>query len=356
MANFKVTFLFFSLLLCVFIIVPKAAGAADNFNPNYIISDAELLDHKGMTVANIQEFLANKKSYLAGYSCANAYGSVKTAAEIIYDASVNNYYCDGVVLNDANSEAERRLRCKKITTVNPKFLLVLLQKEQSLIEEVLPKQSQLDWATGYGCPDGGSCNPRWQGFGKQINSAALQFKDYMENPRLYAYKSGEAYTFTNPYSTTKKENTAVTPANQATAALYNYTPHVYNGNYNFYKIWQRYFTRDFLDGSLLQADGELGVWLIQNGKKRPFLSKSAFSSRFDSKKILTVQKSELDKYETGAPIKFPNYSLIRSPRGTVFLIVDNKRRGFASSEVFRKLGFNPLEVSGASWEDINGYE
>ena len=63
----------------------------------------------------------------------------------------------------------------------------------------------------------------------------------------------------------------------------------------------------------------------------------------------------MDKYETGAPIKFPQYSLIRSPRGTIFLLVDDKKRGFTSLEVFRKMGFNPAEVVSASWEDINYY-
>jgi len=177
----------------------------------------------------------------------------------------------------------------------------------------------------------------------------------MDNPQLYTYKAGGTYTFTNPYGTISQEPTIVTPVNQATAGLYNYTPHVYNGNYNFYKIWQRYFTRSYFDGSLLQAQGEVGVWLIQDGKKRPFLSKGALTSRFDIKKVIQVNKSDLDKYETGAPIKFAQYSLIRSPRGTVFLLVDDKKRGFTSGEAFRKMGFNPTEVIDASWDDINVY-
>jgi hypothetical protein len=64
----------------------------------------------------------------------------------------------------------------------------------------------------------------------------------------------------------------------------------------------------------------------------------------------------LDSYEKGAPIKFAQYSLIRSPRGTIFLLVDNKKRGFTTLEAFRKMGFNPSEVAGASWEDINSYQ
>ena len=318
------------LLLFFIFFAPVVCFAEGNFNPNYIISDFEILDYTSMDLKSIENFLAAKNGYLATYSCADPEGNIMTAAEVIYDRAVTN-------------------------KVNPKFLLVLLQKEQSLIEDTSPRQSQLDWAAGYGCPDGDSCNPRWQGFWKQINSASLQFRDYMDNPYLYTYKQGEAYIFTNPYSTIEREVVVVTPANKATAALYNYTPHVYNGNYNFYNIWQRYFTRTYTDGALLQAEGEAGVWLIQNGKKRPFHTRGALTSRFDENKIIIVNKADLDKYEIGAPIKFPNYSLVRSPGGTIFLLVDDKKRGFSDSEAFRKIGYNPEEVMDASWGDINSY-
>lgn len=326
----KLLFIFLFSFAC-FLFSFALVNADDNFNPNYIISDFEILDYTSMDFAEIQKFLDDKNSYLANYSTTDADGKMMTAAQAIYDRAVVN-------------------------KVNPKFLLVLLQKEMSLIEDQSPEQSQLDWATGYGCPDGGTCNPRWKGFWKQVNSASLQFYSYIDEPHLYKYQVGGTYTFTNPYATINKEPTVVTPANLATAALYNYTPHVYNGNYNFYKIWQRYFTRSYTDGSLLQAEGEPGVWLIQNGQKRPFHTRSALISRFDENKIIIVNKADLDAYPKGAPIKFSNYSLVRSPRGTIFLLVDDKRRGFATSEAFRKIGYNPEEVMSASWEDINSYQ
>jgi len=322
-------FIFVFILIILFILCGEIAKADDNFNPNYIISDVEILDYNSMNFEAIKEFLNNKQGYIANGAFEDSGGKKMSAAEIIYDRTVTNQ-------------------------VNPKFIIVLLQKEQSLIEDKNPSQTQLDWAAGYGCPDNAGCNPRWQGFWKQINSASLQFRDYMDNPQLYTYKAGYTYTFTNPYSDEK--NTLVTPANRATAALYNYTPHVYNGNYNFYKIWQRYFSRDYIDGSLLQAEGEVGVWLLQNGKKRPFLTKGALTSRFDINKIIIVNKSDLDKYEKGASIKFPQYSLVQSPNGSIYLLVDNKRRVFSDNEAFRRIGFNPNEVISASWEDINSYQ
>ncbi len=351
MAKIRFISLFFIFII---ILYAKTEVKAEGFDPNNIISDLEILDYTSMDLADIQKFLENKGSYLANYSCPDYYGIVKKASEIIYNAAAKNYDCDGAILSDNPTEEERKLKCRKIT-ISPKFLLVLLQKEQSLIENSSPSQRNLDWATGYGCPDSGGCNSRWQGFGKQVNSAALQFRDYIDNPQFYTYRAGNTYIFTNPYGTISKEPITVTPVNQATAALYNYTPHVYNGNFNFYKIWQRWFTKIYLDGSLLQAQGEPGVWLLQNGVKRPFLSMAALTTRFDVNKIIIINKSDLDKYEKGAPIKFPQYSLIRSPRGTIFLLVDDKKRGFNSMEAFRKMGFNPEEVVNASWEDINYY-
>ena len=61
-------------------------------------------------------------------------------------------------------------------------------------------------------------------------------------------------------------------------------------------------------------------------------------------------------YEIGSPIQFPNYSLLRSPKGTVYLIVDDNRRGFKSQETFRALGFSSDEITDVTWEDLNVYE
>ncbi len=340
--------IFISCFLLFFLATNGALALT--FNPDFIISDEEMLDRSSMSLSEIENFLRAKGGYISNHTFKNADGIYKSAAEIIYEAA-NNFDCENINLS-SNPTREEKLKKCKIVGINPKALIVLLQKEQSLIDEISPTQRQLDWAVGYGCPDGGGCNSRWEGFGKQVNSASLQFYDYMENPQNYSYKAGGIYTVSN----TGRDPILVKPQNQATAALYNYTPHVYYGNFNFFKLWMKYFTRSYPNGTLLQAKGEAGVWLIQNGKKRPFLSKGALSSRFDPKKIVQINKSDLNIFPTGKPIKFPQYSLVRSPRGTVFLLIDDKRRGFASSEALRKIGINPEEIIDASWDDINTYE
>ena len=354
---------FFSILMLFVLtvsVLPVSAQDLDpTFVPSNIISDSEMLDVRSLSVAEIQSFLESKNSYLAKYKTTNAYGTEnKSAAEIIYDAANNNYDCDGVTLNSLTDESERKQKCRHITTISPKVILATIQKESSLIEE--PNyNSRLDgYSLGYGCPDSGGCNPRYKGFAKQINSAALQFLAYMNEQNRYPYKAGQTYTFTNPYGTICNEPMTVTVENKATAALYNYTPHVYNGNYNFYRLYKRYFpkgVRNYPDGSILQVKGEAGVWLIQNGQKRPFTSYSALVSRFDVKKIITVETSDLAPYSKGDPIKFPNYSLIQIPSGGIYLLVDNEKRPITSKDIFKKIGFSTEEIIKATDEDLAGY-
>ncbi|NCB20556.1 MAG: hypothetical protein EOM88_01350 [Clostridia bacterium] len=351
-----------AILFFLAIIVPIKTQAFEieaDFNPSLIISDAELMHYNSLSLSQIQLFLERHNSFLANYQTINAHGTIKTAAEIIYDAANNNYDCEKIILSDNPTEAEKQIKCRKITTVNPKFLLILLQKEQSLISEANPTTRQLDWATGYGCPDNWACNPYYQGFGKQINSASLQFLAYMQSPQKYNFKAGGTYSFTNPYGTISQERMTVTIANQATAALYNYTPHVFNGNYNVYKLYQRYFpTRNshYPNGSLLQGRGEAGVWLIQNGEKRPFLSKSALVSRYDINKIIVVDPIELDAYAKGNPISLANYTLVQDPNGDIYLIVNDEKRKFSQPSLIKQFGFNPAEIINGSSQDLSYYK
>lgn len=345
------------LFLLSFFLLPSISKAQAEFNPGRIIEDYEMMNFNGMKLDEIQRFLEEKNSYLANLIITDTYGKEKKASEIIYNAAVNNYDCSGIKLSDSPTEEERQEKCKKIGTVNPKFLLVLLQKEQSLIEDSSPNQRQLDWATGYGCPDSMACNPYFQGFGKQVNSAALQFRWYMINSETPSnwYKAGESYTFSNPFGTISNEEMEVFIENKATAALYIYTPHVYNGNFNFWRIWNRYFPpQTYPEGTILKAGDD--YWLIQSNKKRKFNSISVLASRYNPDRAVIIGTSELSAYEEGAPVRFHNYSVIMSPDGKLYLLVDNKKRLFSSTEAFRKIGYNLEEIINASWQDINSYE
>ena len=302
---------------------------AFEFTPNYVISDAEMTDADSMTKAQIQAFL-DAYGTLGSRSFEDVDGATKPSSQIIFDAANRN-------------------------GISPKVILVTLQKEQSLVDDTSPKQSQLDWAMGYGICD--SCNheteaaQRFKGFAKQVNSATLQFVEgYMAD--LVAF--GKTVAGYGPGVTVAVDDILLTPANNATAALYTYTPHTH-GNANFSKLWQRWFTHDYPDGTLLQNVEDGGVWLIQYGMRRPITSRAALLTRFNERSIVPVTSTSLAVFPTGRAISLPNYSLLRSPKGTVYLLVDDTLRGFVSREAMRSVGLNPEDALEVSFEDLAAY-
>ncbi|NCF75293.1 MAG: hypothetical protein GWO87_02290 [Xanthomonadaceae bacterium] len=325
---------FIMLFIIFYTLFPALSMASMTFDPNYILSDEELEDYNSMSLNDVENFLGQQKGILKNYVCEDKAGEKRKAPEVIYTLAQKN-------------------------KLNPKFMLTLLQKEQSLLTDPHPTENQLNAAVGYGCPDKGGCNPRWNSFFKQINSSYLQFRAYLDdNPKNYSnrYEPGNTYIFKR-HNTDSATIDIVTPENKATAAFYDYTPHVYYGNYNFWKIWNEYFpSKDkfFPDGSLLKKKGEAGVYLIQNGEKRPFLTKSALLSRYSLDKVVEVGKNDLDAYKIGKPIKFSNYSLLRS-EGKIYLLVDDSIRKIKSNEVFKKIGFNPEEIIDVEKKDLDGY-
>lgn len=303
-----------ALVLLAGLLLPNITLA---FDPNYIISDSELTDAFSLDRNQIQAYL--EKGYLANYKTADFEGVTRYAADIIW-------------------------RAAQMHGVSPKFLLVLLQKEQSLVEDPSPTQDQLDWATGYAvCDDCDKDDPdiqRWKGFGKQVNSAALQFTEgYMADIAATGSTQGKF----GPDIAVTIDGVQVIPENAATAAMYAYTPHLH-GNENFTEIWDRWFGAEYPTGSLLQAVGQDGVYLIQYGYKRPITSQAALTSRFNKDLIIPVSATALESYPTGTPISLPNYSLLMDDDGAIFLLVDDSLRHIDSMETFIAVGFQLDEV------------
>ncbi len=307
------------------LLLPASAFA---FNPNYIISDAELTDAQAMDRNQIQAFL--ERGTLAEYQTEDWEGRTRYASDIIWRAAQQN-------------------------GINPRFLLVLLQKEQSLVEDPDPTTKQYDWATGYGVCDSCSMSDagvsRWQGFGKQVNSAAMQFiEGYMADIETYGITAGKYGTGI----TIDIDGTDVTPFNAATAAMYAYTPHLH-GNSNFVAIWDRWFGKEYPTGTLLQAAGEDGVWRIERGYRRPITSKSALTSRYNEDLIVVVSTTVLEQYPIGEEISLANYSLVKDETGNIYLLVDDTMRHIESMEAFRAIGFSEAELSDITANEVATY-
>jgi hypothetical protein len=304
-------------------IMPVAQAA--EFDPSYLISDSEMVDYNSMTQDDIKRFLEKRNGTLENYLTFDKEGAPKTAVQSFYEIS------------------QRWL-------INPKYLLVLTQKEQSLLEDANPSQKQYDWATGYGvCDNCGMDDPsiqRFKGFYRQVNSAAAQTRYYMDNIKEFNFQ---------PDKTSSIDGQLVKIKNTATAGLYNYTPHLH-GNQNFWSLWNKYFGKKWPDGSLLQAEDSNNIYYLENGQKRLIASKAILASRFDAKKIIAVAQADIDSYDNGPDIKYLNFALLQnSSTKEIFMIMDDVKRKIASEAVFKKMGFNEDELIAVTADDLKLY-
>jgi hypothetical protein len=321
----RLFFVLIGLVLITGSFLPALVQAQVEFDYNYILSDNDMFDYQSMSFEQIQNFLIAKGSTLATYR--DPITSLR-AAEVIYHTAQD-------------------------FKISPKFLIALLQKEQSLIENNNPSLYNYDWATGYAVCDGCDINDpylqRYKGFYNQVYNAGKKIRrDYIPNLE----NNGHTISGLGPNQPKTIDGVLIKPANNATAIVYTYTPHLH-GNQLLWTIWNRYFTRAYPDGTLLNVEGEKEVWLIENGQRRKFANRSVFLSYYDSfDNVITINKTELLKYSEGVPIRFANYSFIRTPKGTVYLLIGDAIRGFDSREALRRVGVSPEEIIKVKQEDI----
>ncbi|WP_215522338.1 hypothetical protein [Varibaculum prostatecancerukia] len=140
--------------------------------------------------------------------------------------------------------------------INPKVILVTLQKEQGLITvssaRLTPTRYQI--AMGYACPDHKLCDRQFFGFGTQVYYGARQLRRYQADPQEYLVQAGKPVTL--GFGPDSRCNSGeITAQNWPTAALYNYTPYLASedalaglshecaqaGNLNFYKFYKAWF-------------------------------------------------------------------------------------------------------------------
>lgn len=190
------------------------------------------------------------------------YTCLKSYAETISGKAADTY-CPGSVAGGTKTSATLLYEVSQACGVNPKVLIVLLQKEQSLVTDDWPWSIQYRSATGYGCPDTSACDSQYYGFFNQIWNAARQFHRYAQQANLFNFRASQnSFVQYNPNSGCGGSNVFI--SNQATAGLYNYTPYQPNaaalnnlygtgdgcsayGNRNFWRLYNDWF------GSTLNA-------------------------------------------------------------------------------------------------------
>ncbi|MCZ2812339.1 hypothetical protein O2W15_12935 [Modestobacter sp. VKM Ac-2979] len=193
------------------------------FDAGNIISDEVFFAGYAMSAGDVQTFLnakvGNCKPGADGSPCLKDYRQ-----------DTNNrpadVYCNGYAGAPGESAATIIAKTAISCSINPKVLLVMLQKEQGL---VLGSGSGLTAtrykkAMGFACPDTAPCDEAYFGFHNQVYSAARQYQRYTANAANYAYRAGRTVNVLwSPTATCGSG--PVTIANQATANLYIYTPY-----------------------------------------------------------------------------------------------------------------------------------
>lgn len=239
------------VFLVLVAVVPKPADRPPSdavFRPGYIISDAAFYNADSMTQPQVQRFLQDR-------ACVPADGSPCLSDYRQDTPDVPMEYARCAPYRGASSELASTIIVKVAQTcrISPKVLLVLLQKEQSLLTR--PSAAGYQRATGYACPDTAACDAQYFGFFNQVYNAAWQFREYTVDAASWRYHVGKVPIQFHPDPGCG--SSVVDIRDQATANLYNYTPYQPSletlrhpgttsqcstfGNLNFWRLYKQWF-------------------------------------------------------------------------------------------------------------------
>lgn len=260
-------------ILAVCIPASAQALSGSEFRAGSIMDDSLFFGANNMSSDEVQTFL-NAKVPVCDTNGTQPYAGTTRAAYSTSRGYPPPFICLKDYRQDIPSKAAQAGLCGTISagnksaaqiitevanacSVNARVLLVLLQKEQSLVTDDWPWPTQYRSATGYACPDTAPCDAEFYGFFNQVYSAAKQFKRYAAYPSSYNYRAfRNNYVQYNPNASCGGSSIYI--ENQATAGLYNYTPYQPNqpalnnlygtgdscsayGNRNFWRMYNEWF-------------------------------------------------------------------------------------------------------------------
>jgi len=238
---------------------------AEWWDPGLIVSDANFFDADSMTAEEIDRFLAEQVPVCEHWHAQSGresdsgwpYLCLKDRTWDVPDLDVVGdggwRYCDPVPATRRATSGEVISIIATACGISPEVLIVTLEKEQGLVTDRWPWQSQFDAAMGYACYDSAPCVDAYQGFVGQVYHAARSYQMYVQRPELFNY---QPYQENAILYAPGCEAGMVMIRNAATAALYDYTPYQPNaeiiagrggdgcdayGNYNFWRLWFFWF-------------------------------------------------------------------------------------------------------------------
>ena len=337
----------------------QEANAADasRFDPGLIISDSVFYDFGTMTVADIQRFLESKvpvcKANDGGPTCLRDY--VTDELEKVGEDGK----CQSMPAKQNVKASQVIYDIARACGINPRVLLVVLQKEQGLIQATNPTAYMYRAALGYGCPDSdpGICGKVWSGLFNQLYKGAGQLQWYGDPRGSFTYlKVGRTANIRyNPDATCGTKPVLIKSI--ATTALYYYTPYTPNdaamknlygsgdkcsayGNRNFWRFYSDWFGSPIGGGFLLKSASS-GVYLIVDNNKYLISDPTMVEALKPLGPLGTISQEYLDTFTTSLTVVS---RLIKSATGQYWYFNEGKKFSLTSCNQAATFG---LDCAGA---------
>ena len=336
---------------------PPASQAADvkRFDPGLIISDSVFFDFGTMTVAEIQRFLESKVPVCddndGGPKCLRNYVS-DTVDKVGEDGR-----CKPFVGKTQQTAAQIIYEVSRACGINPRVLLVKLQKEQGLVQSKDPTAYMYKAAMGYGCPDSDPaiCGKVYVGLFNQLYHAAGQLNWYddprssfVQNKKLPLGKVSKVLLNPNSGCGTKE----VLIKSNATRALYFYTPYTPNdaalknlygsgdscsayGNRNFWRFFTDWFG-DPVGGGFLLKSATSGTYLIVDNNKYLISDPETVKALSPLGPLGTISADYLNTFNDAGPMT----RVVKAITGQLYYVDAGKKYTFSSCDQVASFGLD----------------
>ncbi len=224
---------------------PRKAEAA-TFNPNNLVSDAAFVNYSTMNATQINDFLKSKGSvyynYVIPYWAYVPFPYRHSSGSAAWSAVWVKQYNDGTGENLSGITVAARIAAEaRQHSFNPQAMLALMERESSTVTRSSVSDTCKAW-------------PVFYGFNEVMASYNYNYTDAKQRAIYYggvgqqiAYATNNLRTRhanllgTNWQAAMSIDGTTIYPASRATRVMYIYTPHIYNGNYNFWYFMQNWF-------------------------------------------------------------------------------------------------------------------
>lgn len=328
------------------------AADASRFDPGLIISDSVFYDFGTMTAAEIQRFLESKvpvcKANDGGPTCLRDY-VMDTPEKIGEDGK-----CVSMPAKTNQKASQIIYDVARACGINPRVLIVLLQKEQGLIQATNPTAYMYRAATGFGCPDSDPaiCGKVHSGLFNQLYKGAGQLQWYGDPRGSYTYhKVGRTSNILySPNASCGKKPVMIKSI--ATTALYYYTPYTPNdaamknlygtgdscsayGNRNFWRFYTDWFGSTIGGGFLLKGPGA-EVYLIVDNNKYLVADPALVTALKPLGPLGTISQDYLDTFKTSGTMS----RIVKSVTNQYYFVDAGTKFAFSSCQQATNFGLD----------------